>query len=46
MAQPIFLNPNSYENITSIFDTYKISLQIGVKREWSFKEWDATGDHK
>ena len=36
MAETIFLNPNSYENITSVIDTLKISLQIGVKREWSF----------
>ena len=36
MAEPIFQNPNSYENITSIIDTLKISLQIGVKRAWSF----------
>ena len=36
MAEPIFLNPNSYENITSTIDTLKISLQIDIKRKWSF----------
>ena len=36
MTEPIFLNPNSYKNITSIIDTFMISLQVGVKREWSF----------
>ena len=40
MTEPIFLNSNSYENITSIIDTLKISLQIGVKREWSFRGRD------
>ena len=40
MTEPIFLNSNSYENITSIIDTLKISLQIAVKREWSFRGCD------
>ena len=30
MTEPIYLNPNSDENIAFIIDTLKISLQIGV----------------
>ena len=36
MAEPIFVNPNSYENIKVILDTLKDSLHIGIEREWSF----------
>ena len=30
VTKPIFLNPNSDENIAFIIDTLKISLQIGI----------------
>ena len=36
MAEPIFLNPNSYENIKTILVTLKTNLEIGKTREWSY----------
>ena len=36
MAEPIFLNPNSYDNIKLILDQLKVTLDIGGKREWSY----------
>ena len=36
MAEPIFLNPNSYDNIKLILDQLKVILDIGGKREWSY----------
>ena len=35
MAEPIFLNPNSYDNIKLILNELKRMLGIGEKREWS-----------
>ena len=29
MAEPIFLNPNSYDNIKLILDQLKLTLDIG-----------------
>ena len=36
MADPIFVNPNSYDTVEICFDRYYIALGIGVDREWSF----------
>ena len=36
MAESIFLNPNSYDNIKLILDQLKVTLDIGGKREWSY----------
>ena len=36
MTEPIFLNPNSYDNIKLILDQLKVTLDIGGKREWSY----------
>ena len=40
MAEPIFVNPNSYSNITVIMDKLKEALLIGNERQWSFIGWD------
>ena len=36
MAEPIFLNPNSYDNIKLILDQLKLTLDIGGKRKWPY----------
>ena len=36
MAEPIFVNPNSYDNITVIMNKLKEALSIGNERQWSF----------
>ena len=39
MAEPIFVNPNSYDNITVIMDKLKEALSIG-NEQWSFISCD------
>ena len=41
MAEPIFLNPHSYNNIKLILDQLKVMLDIGGKREWPFVGCDS-----
>ena len=36
MTEPIFVNPNSYDNITVIMDKLKEAVSIGNERQWSF----------
>ena len=36
MTEPIFLNPNSYDNIKLILNELKKMLGIGEKRQWSY----------
>ena len=36
MTEPIFLNPNSYENIKLILNELNKMLGIGEKNEWSY----------
>ena len=36
MVEPIFLNPNSFENIKLILNKLKVTLEIGSTREWSY----------
>ena len=36
MTEPIFLNPNSCDNIKLILDQLKVTLDIDGKREWSY----------
>ena len=34
-GEPILLNPNSYQNIDSILQSFKSILRIGEEREWA-----------
>ena len=36
MAEPIFLNPKSYNNIKLILDQLKVMLDLGGKRKWPY----------
>ena len=40
IAEPIFVNPNSYDNITVIMDKLKEALSTGKERQWSFVSCD------
>ena len=41
MAEPIFLNPNSYDNIKLILDQLKVTLDIGGEKGWYYVGCDA-----
>lgn len=36
MAEPVMLNPNSYQNVRLIRDELKVSSEIGESRQWVF----------
>ena len=41
-SEPILLNPNSYQNIDNILQSFKSILQIGEEREWALLGCDGS----